>query len=95
MADSPAPKEVAKDRLYVTVRSRMGLAYDGELDAVTSYNSVGQFDILPQHANFVSMITKKIILHKGKDKAEEINVDKGVMMVSKNRVEIFIGVGTL
>lgn len=82
-------------KLHVTVRSRMGLAFDGDLYAVTSYNSVGEFDILPQHTNFVTMITKKLILRKSKEVQEEINVNKGILLVHRNQVEIFIGVETL
>ena len=88
-------QEVNKNRLYVTVRSRKGLIYEGELSAISSFNQVGRFDVLPQHANFVSMITKSVILHKPDGKQEEINVDKGVIMVERNRVQLFIGVGGL
>lgn len=83
------------DKLQVTVRSRMGLVFEGELEAVTSYNMVGEFDVLPQHANFISMIRKKLILHKSAGKQDEMNIDKGVLMVNRNKVQVFIGVGTL
>lgn len=84
-----------KLKLWVTVRSRQGLAYEGELAAVSSFNQVGAFDILPQHTNFVSMITKKIILHRFDGKTEEINLDKGMLKAEVNRVQVFIGVGRL
>lgn len=87
--------DIKKNSLYVTVRSRQGLTFEGELYAVSSFNQVGPFDILPEHANFVSMISKKLILHRGDGKIEEINVDKGVIMVEQDKVQIFIGVGTL
>lgn len=86
---------VSKDKLLVTIRSRQGLAYEGELASISSYNQVGAFDILPQHINFVSMITKKVILRRADGKIDEINVDKGVLIVESNKVRVFIGVGTL
>lgn len=84
-----------KDKLYVTVRSRRGLTFEGELSAVSSYNQMGRFDILPEHINFVSMISKRLILHKADGKKEELNVEKGVLMVESNRVQVFIGVGDI
>ncbi len=86
---------IKKDKLYVTVRSRRGLTFEGELTAVSSYNQMGRFDILPEHTNFVSMISKRLILHKADGKKEELNVEKGVIMVEQNRVQVFIGVGDI
>ena len=90
-----ADNSEAKDKLWVTVRTRQGLAFEGELKAVSSYNRMGPFDVLGEHANFVCMIVNKLILRKIDGKEEEINVDKGVMMVERNRVNVFIGIGTL
>jgi F0F1-type ATP synthase epsilon subunit len=81
--------------LNVVVRSRQGVVYEGELFAVTSYNKVGMFDILPEHANFVTMISKKVILRRVGGLSEEINVEKGVVMVERNNVQVFLGVGKL
>lgn len=76
---------VDKSKLFVTVRTRLGLAFEGELAAITSFNMVGTFDVLPEHANFVTMITKKLILRRSDGKIEEINVDKGVLMVEDRK----------
>lgn len=84
-----------KDTLNVVVRSRRGLIFEGPLAAVSSYNTVGPFDVLPEHSNFVSMISKKLVLHKSNGKKEEMWVDKGVMVVEKNSVQVFVGIGTL
>lgn len=79
--------------LNVEVRSRQGLVFKGELAAITSYNLVGPFDVLPEHTNFVSMIKKNVVLHRADGRAEEINVDSGIIMVEDNTVKVFIGVG--
>jgi len=84
---------VNNDRvLQVEVRGRQGLVFVGELAAVTTFNSVGQFDVLAKHANFVSMITNKVILRRADGRIDEINVDNGVMIVEENNVKIFLGV---
>ena len=43
------------DTLQVRIVSPKGEVFKGEATAVSSRNSVGNFDILPQHANFVTL----------------------------------------
>jgi F0F1-type ATP synthase epsilon subunit len=78
--------------LQVQVRSRQGLVFEGDLYAVSSYNTAGLFDVLPQHTNFISMIQKKVILRQMDGRTDEIGVENGVMMVENNRVMVFLGV---
>jgi F-type H+-transporting ATPase subunit epsilon len=78
--------------LKVEVRSRQGLVFEGDLFAVTSYNTEGEFDVLPSHANFVSMIGKRIVLRKANGQVDELAIDNGIMMVEDNKVRVFIGI---
>jgi F0F1-type ATP synthase epsilon subunit len=82
-----------KQTLKVEIRSRQGLIFKGDLAAVSSFNLVGPFDVLPEHTNFVSMIKKKIVLHRADGRSEEINVDSGIIMVENSEVKVFVGVG--
>jgi F0F1-type ATP synthase epsilon subunit len=86
---------MTEQTLQVEVRSRQGLIFQGELYAVTSYNSAGEFDVLPTHANFVSMISKKVILRKPGGQTDELLIDNGIMMVEDNQVKVFIGISRL
>ncbi len=81
-----------KDSLQVEVRSRQGLVFEGELAAVSSYNTVGPFDVLPKHANFVSMILRKVVLRRHDGRTDEITLENGVMIVEENKVTIFLGI---
>lgn len=83
------------NKLNVEVRGRQGVVFLGDLTAVTGFNTVGVFDVLPDHANFISMITKKVILHKEDGKIDEINLDNGVIVVEDNKVQIFLGVSKM
>ena len=78
--------------ISVTVRNRQGLVWEGEVTSVSSTNQKGVFDILPQHANFVSTIGKKLVLRKPDGKIEEINVESGLIQVYKNKVLVFLGI---
>jgi len=84
-----------KESLIVEVRSRQGLVFEGELAAVTSYNTVGPFDVLPRHSNFISMISRRLILRQHDGRTDEINLDNGVMMVEENKVFIFLGIANM
>ena len=90
MAQSNSPYS-----LNVSIRSRQGLVFEGQVQTVSSYNRIGLFDVLPRHANFVSMIKDKVILVKPDKKRLEITLDTGVMMVQENNVQIFLGVGKI
>lgn len=86
---------MAKPGLKVTVRSRQGVVFEGELAAVSSVNKSGPFDVLPGHSNFVCMISKKLILRGIDNKTQEINVENGVLMVEKNMVKVFLGINKI
>lgn len=88
----PPTRMKIKGSLQVEVRSRQGLIFEGELEAITSYNSVGTFDVLPEHSNFISMISRKLILRQRDGRTDEITLDNGVMMVEENKVYIFLGI---
>lgn len=68
------------------------MIFGGELKAVTTFNSKGRFDVLPEHAHFVSMITNKVILRREDGRTDEIDVQNGVIMVEDDTVKIFLGI---
>ena len=78
--------------LSVVVRKKNGIVFSGNAKSVTSYNLLGTFDILPQHTNFVSVISKKLEVVTSDNTLMKISFDRGVMRVKKDRVEIFLEV---
>ena len=83
---------MASKLLSVIVRSREGIKWEGEAESVTSVNEVGPFDVLPLHTNFVALINNRLTIHKPGGQNEEINLKKGVMTVTSNKVTVLIGV---
>ena len=78
--------------LSVVIRDRNNLLFQGHADSVSSFNAKGPFDVLPQHANFISIIQKAVILHlKGKPD-KRIDVQSGVLKVRDNNIEIYLGI---
>lgn len=74
------------------VVSREGVIYEGEAKSITSYNELGIFDVLAQHANFISLINTGLTIRDLKNITKEIKFDNALMKVSMNNVEIYVGI---
>ncbi len=53
-----------RNLLQVRINSPEEVIWEGTAEAVSSTNSQGIFDILPEHANFVTLINNQPILIK-------------------------------
>lgn len=53
---------MAQNTLKVKILSPTQTIYDGEALSVSSTNSTGKFDILPYHANFITLIQKNPVI---------------------------------
>ncbi|MCR4325172.1 MAG: hypothetical protein NUV69_05830 [Candidatus Curtissbacteria bacterium] len=76
--------------LKVKIVSASGPLYDGKATAVSGFNKVGPFDILPMHENFISLISDKVIVHDGDDL--EFKFERGLLEVTGNVVSVFVGI---
>ncbi len=81
-----------EDKLSVIVKSRDGIVFEGKARSVTSNNEKGRFDILPNHANFITIINKELIIERSKAKKEYIDVENGLLKVADNKIEVFLGI---
>lgn len=78
-------------KIHLSIKNKENILFEGDVNAVTSYNDVGLFDILPMHENFISLISKKIILHKNNSQ-KEIKIEHGLLKVRENKVDIYLGI---
>jgi len=81
--------------LQVTVKNPQSLVFQGPAAAISSFNEQGPLDILPFHANFISLIKKEIIVYETRQKPLNIPIDQGIIKVFENIVDIFIGMQTI
>lgn len=66
---------MAQNVLNVKILSPTQTIFDGEAHSVSAVNSTGRFDILPFHANFITLIQKSpIILRVNKKGTDESKV---------------------
>ena len=84
-----------KNTIYVIIRNRDKILIQEHCKTFTSTNEKGRFDILPEHANFISVINSFIILHKMDMTSSEIKINQGVMEVKNNIVYVFLDVTPL
>ena len=65
--------------------------YQGKATAVSSQNKLGEFDILPKHTNFITLIFNNLSILTPDKKKTTYQFKRGVLEVAKNKVNIFLG----
>lgn len=76
--------------IHAIIKDKNGIIAEDNFTAVSSYNEVGLFDVLPMHTNFISLIRNKIVTHKGTE-SKEIKVGTGLLQVVGSQIHIFLG----
>lgn len=84
-----------KETLYIRVHSPEKVFFEGEAKAVTSVNEKGRFDILPFHANFITIVREVLTIHSHNGQSQEIKIDSGIIRASENKLNIFLGIEAL
>lgn len=84
----------SKDLLNLTVRNRQEILFAGKVKAISSTNKIGVFDILPQHANFISIIQETLVIHKNEKEKLNFEVKTGLLKVWENEAKVFLDVLT-
>lgn len=76
--------------LHVRIISPQQLILDAEADSVSSKNLLGNFDILPQHANFITMIENfPIVVRNHNQKDLVFNFPLAIILTRENKVDIY------
>lgn len=80
------------EKLEVTVSGPAGKYWQGQAISVSCVNKLGPLDILAEHENFISLIFEKVVIWDTNAKKHEIPLAKGLLEVSENRVNVFVGI---
>lgn len=78
--------------LKVSIKSKEKTLFSGSVSTVTSKNERGVFDILPLHANFISLVFEYIIIDKGLQSEKRFDIEKGVLYVLSNKIDVYVGI---
>ncbi|MEX0895402.1 MAG: hypothetical protein WDZ94_00510 [Patescibacteria group bacterium] len=79
-------------QLRITINSPEAVLFEGEAVSVTSENTIGTFDILPNHTNFISIISNSLTLVRQNKKTENFSFASGVIQCKNNVVTVYVGV---
>ena len=77
--------------LSITINSaHEGVVWEGSAESLSSKNSQGSFDVLPRHANFITIIDNTAIqIRKRKEVIKEITPQKAVLYIREGEVNIY------
>lgn len=76
--------------LQVKIFSPRSIVFEGQADSVSSQNSAGIFDILPQHANFITLVQNIPIIIRSKEKGDQtFQFPLAIVYNTSNRVHIY------
>ncbi len=78
--------------LNISVKDRKKVYFEGNASSVTSINIKGEFDILPMHADFITLVKKYVVVDRGLATQQQFEIDNGVLAVLANKVYVYVGV---
>jgi F0F1-type ATP synthase epsilon subunit len=79
-------------QLKVIARAPFHIYYEGPAKVVSAANRVGEFDVLPGHADFFSvMVACKIIIETDSDNIS-FSITGGIIGVRNDEVSIFVNI---
>jgi F0F1-type ATP synthase epsilon subunit len=76
--------------LKVVARAPFHIYYEGAAKVVTATNPVGQFDILPGHADFFSVLLPGEVIIETATESVNFKVGNGIVTVRDNEVMLFV-----
>ncbi len=84
-----------KDTFVVKIIEPERVVFEGEIEGLSSKNKKGEFDILPDHSNFITVVQEKLTLFFPDKSTKEFAVDLGVIRFLEDKVEVYLGINTL
>ena len=80
------------EKLTVSARGPFKVYYEGDAEAVTATNQVGQFDVLPGHADFFSILKPGDVVIETSTSPINFSISNGIITVRDNEVLLFVNI---
>ena len=77
--------------LSVTVENREKMLYQGPAWAISSTNVRGNFDILPNHSNFITLIKNQVVVHTEQGE-QKFSFKDGALWITDNVVKVCLSI---
>lgn len=81
-----------EDKIYVIARAPFHVYYDGPANSFSAKNKVGDFSILPGHADFFSMLIPAKVEIVDDETVTAFEVKSGLVTVRDDQVYLFVNV---
>jgi len=78
------------EKLKVIVRNKTSKYLDSDCFSVSMVNHIGPFDILPEHANFVSIVYGEVSIVQTSGKTWKKECVRGIARAVNNVVDVVI-----
>ena len=76
--------------VIVTVTTPFQVLFSGPALGLSSTNSVGKFDIIPEHANFITIVEKQpIIIEVPNQKPVTFNFNQAIIYNRNNHISVY------
>lgn len=76
--------------LQVRIVAKNKILFEGQARSVSSHNNIGNFDILPEHSSFISLIDKSVSYVHQSGTAQEFHIKQGLIKVIDNQVTVLL-----
>ncbi len=86
----PQPEAIP---LNIIARAPFDIYFEGKANALSARNRIGDFDILPGHADFFSMLSPgEVTIEPSEGDTVSFPVKSGIVTVKGNEVFVFVNV---
>ena len=81
----------AAPTFQVKITTHNEIAWEGDATSVSSQNSTGPFDLLPGHANFVTLVNKNapIVVRTKENKDQSFSYERAIVSVRDGVVTVY------
>ena len=90
--DKSSDKRPQSTEMHVRVYAPFKVYFDGTAESISAENATGEFDILPMHHNFMTLLSPCEIVVRYDGKEERIKISRGIMHVKADNVVVFLDV---
>jgi F0F1-type ATP synthase epsilon subunit len=90
--ERPSADANGRELLQIKVYSPYKIYFDEPAYSITAVNRTGQFDILPRHHNFITLLEPCELAIDSQRGTEPIKISGGIMHVRNSRVVVFLDV---
>jgi F0F1-type ATP synthase epsilon subunit len=78
--------------MQVKVFSPFEIMYEGPARALSAQNALGPFDVLPDHTNFMTLLTTSEVKVMTEVDTRKFSIEHGILKVADNHVTVFANI---